>query len=84
MLHPREPNKYKGWEAGGVVGCPAEAVEIVKTFADFVAPHNGGDGAVRDFIEWLLNTPCHLPERSCYYAFGQTILIYLCISHLPN
>lgn len=41
-------------EAGGVVGCPADAVERVKVISDFVALHNGGDGAVRDFIEWII------------------------------
>lgn len=41
-------------EAGGVVGCPADAVERVKEISDFVALHNGGDGAVRDFIEWII------------------------------
>ena len=39
--------------AGGLVGCPADAVEKVKSIADYVAVHNGGDGAVRDFVEWL-------------------------------
>ncbi len=42
-------------EAGGIVGCPADAVQKVKEIADFVAIHNGGDGAVRDFIEWLVD-----------------------------
>lgn len=42
-------------EAGGLIGCPADAVQKVKDIADFKAPHNGGDGAVRDFIEWLLD-----------------------------
>lgn len=40
--------------AGGIVGCPADAVKAVKEIADYVAEHNGGDGAVRDFIEWLV------------------------------
>ncbi len=39
---------------GGLVGCPADAVGIVKEIADYVAPHNGGDGAVRNFIEWIV------------------------------
>lgn len=43
-------------EAGGLVGCPADAVEKVKGIADFIAPHNGGDGAVRDFIEWIFRS----------------------------
>lgn len=42
-------------EAGGLIGCPADAVAQVKELADFIAPHNGGDGAVRDFIEWIVN-----------------------------
>lgn len=41
--------------AGGVVGCPADAVEKVKDVADFIARHNGGEGAVRDFIEWIMS-----------------------------
>lgn len=40
--------------AGGMVGCPADAVKKVKSIADFISPHNGGDGAVRDFIEWIV------------------------------
>ena len=39
---------------GGLVGCPADAVEKVLELADFVSSKNGGDGAVREFIEWIL------------------------------
>lgn len=39
--------------AGGLVGCPTDAVEKVKSIANFVAIHNGGEGAVRDFVEWI-------------------------------
>lgn len=41
-------------EAGGIIGCPADAVKKVKELADYIANHNGGDGAVRDFIEWIV------------------------------
>lgn len=41
-------------EAGGIVGCPKEAVKKVVKLADYIADHDGGDGAVRDFIEWLV------------------------------
>lgn len=41
-------------EAGGLVGCPADAVQKVKNIADFISTRNGGNGAVREFIEWLL------------------------------
>lgn len=42
-------------KSGGVVGCPKDANKQILKIADFVAEHNGGDGAVRDFIEWILN-----------------------------
>lgn len=37
-------------EAGGIVGCPADAVKEVKDFSGFVATSRGGEGAVREFI----------------------------------
>lgn len=40
---------------GGVIGCPADAAKQVKAISDHVCEKNGGDGAVRDFIEWLLD-----------------------------
>jgi 3-deoxy-D-manno-octulosonate 8-phosphate phosphatase (KDO 8-P phosphatase) len=42
-------------EAGGLIGSPADAVKAVTEIVDFVSPHNGGDGAVRDFIDWIVN-----------------------------
>ena len=39
---------------GGIVGCPADAVKQVREVADFVSGRDGGNGAVREFIEWLL------------------------------
>lgn len=41
-------------ETGGVVGCPADAVKKVLSIADFISSHKGGNGAVRDFIEWIV------------------------------
>ena len=41
-------------ENGGLVGCPKDAAKKVLDIADYVAPYNGGDGSVRDFIEWLV------------------------------
>lgn len=38
----------------GIKGCPADAVAEVKEICDYVSLKNGGDGAVRDFIEWLV------------------------------
>lgn len=42
-------------EAGGRIGCPADAVKQVKDLAEFISSKNGGDGAVREFIEWLVD-----------------------------
>lgn len=38
---------------GGVVGCPKDATKQICEMAHFVSQKNGGDGAVREFIEWL-------------------------------
>lgn len=40
--------------AGGVVGCPQDAAAAVRLLADHIADHDGGNGAVRSFIEWLV------------------------------
>lgn len=40
-------------DAGGLIGCPADAVDEVKALADYISDKEGGRGAVRDFIEWL-------------------------------
>ena len=42
-------------EAGGLVGCPADAAAAVKEIADFVSTYCGGAGAVRDFIEFIVS-----------------------------
>lgn len=42
-------------DAGGIVGCPSDAVESVMKIAQFISDKKGGDGAVRDFIEWICN-----------------------------
>lgn len=40
--------------AGGIIGCPQDAAMQVKAIADFVSEKSGGNGAVREFIEWLI------------------------------
>lgn len=39
---------------GGKIGCPADAAQQIIDISDFVSIHNGGDGAVRDFIDWII------------------------------
>ena len=38
----------------GISGCPADAVDDIKAVADFISKKDGGHGAVREFIEFLL------------------------------
>jgi 3-deoxy-D-manno-octulosonate 8-phosphate phosphatase (KDO 8-P phosphatase) len=47
-------------KSGGLVGCPADAVQSVRNVADFISCKNGGDGAVREFIELILNAEVDL------------------------
>ncbi len=42
-------------EAGGLIGCPADACDEVIELAHFVSKKDGGRGAVREFIEWLVD-----------------------------
>ncbi|MED7788439.1 HAD-IIIA family hydrolase [Francisella sp. 19X1-34] len=38
----------------GVSAAPADSVDIVKNYADYVCHQKGGDGAVREFCEYLM------------------------------
>ena len=40
--------------AGGIVGCPADAVQEVKAIADYICVNKAGEGALREFAEWLV------------------------------
>lgn len=37
-----------------IVGCPADACQEVKDLANYVCLNKGGDGAVREFIEFVI------------------------------
>ena len=41
-------------DSGGLIGAPQDAVKEVLEIADFVSSYKGGDGAVREFIEWVV------------------------------
>lgn len=42
-------------EAGGIVGCPCDAVKEIKAIADYVCVSKAGEGALREFAEWLIS-----------------------------
>lgn len=39
--------------SGGLVACPLDAVQEVKQSSDFICTKRGGDGAVRELVEYL-------------------------------
>ena len=40
--------------AHGLTGCPSDAAEEIKKVSNYICKKRGGDGAVREFIEWML------------------------------
>lgn len=48
-------NDLPAIEVAGITGCPANASSQVMAAVDFVSKYNGGNGAVREFIEWIIN-----------------------------
>lgn len=38
----------------GYIGCPNDADPSIKNICDFVSTKNGGKGAVREFIDWII------------------------------
>lgn len=40
-------------ENGGLVGCPNDATKEIRKISNFISKFNGGEGAVRDFIEYI-------------------------------
>lgn len=47
-------------KAGGIVACPSDAVQKIKENADYVAVSRGGDGAVREFIDYLIGAQTNM------------------------
>lgn len=49
-----DENDLQCMKVCGLSGCPADAVESVKEAVDVVCTKDGGQGAVREFIEYIL------------------------------
>lgn len=52
--------------AGGSSGCPSNAVKSVISLCDFISPNKGGEGAVRGYVEYLID---HNKEGSGYAGY---------------
>lgn len=49
----------------GIIGCPADAVKEIREIADYVCCLDGGEGAVREFIDFLCSV-MKQPEEMKY------------------
>ena len=41
-------------KGGGLTACPADAMDSVKRAVDYICTRKGGEGAVRDFIDYMI------------------------------
>lgn len=46
-------------KAGGIAACPADAVAEVKSVVNYICDCRAGDGALREFSEWLIRKTRH-------------------------
>lgn len=49
-----DENDIEAMKLCGLTGCPADAADAVIAMVDYVCKRNGGEGAVREFIDYLL------------------------------
>ena len=47
-------NDYEAMKLVGCKACPNDAAEGIKEIADYIAKTDGGNGAVREFVEWII------------------------------
>lgn len=55
-------NDLECMKVAALRGCPHDAIDEVKSIADFVSGKYGGMGAVRDFINWINKNRYYLSE----------------------
>lgn len=46
-------NDLECMEKAALTACPNDAIEYLKNIVDYIAGSGGGQGAVREFIDWL-------------------------------
>lgn len=54
-------NDLAAINAAGITGCPADAAEQVKAAVDYVCKAKGGEGALREFAEWVIRRQSDSP-----------------------
>ena len=50
-----DDNDFECIKSSGISGCPNDSSELIKENVDFISKYDGGNGAVREFIEYILS-----------------------------
>lgn len=50
-----DENDIECMELCGIKACPADAIASVQNISDYICDNSGGEGAVREFIDYLIN-----------------------------
>jgi 3-deoxy-D-manno-octulosonate 8-phosphate phosphatase (KDO 8-P phosphatase) len=61
-------NDLPAMDIAGIAAAPADSPYDIRRHADFVASARGGHGAVREFIEWLLDAQTGWTNAAERYA----------------
>ncbi|NLV88196.1 MAG: HAD-IIIA family hydrolase [Tissierellia bacterium] len=62
-----DENDYTAMSLCGVKGCPRDAAHAILNIADFVSKRDGGNGAVRDFLDFILEDKLAKQDLNCEY-----------------
>lgn len=60
-------NDFKVMQNAAFAGCPADAADLIKEISDYISDYNGGNGAVRQILNYLLSEIDRLDEIVDYY-----------------
>lgn len=62
-----DENDYTAMSLCGVKGCPRDAADAIVNIADFVSKYDGGNGAVREFLDYILKDKLEKHDINCEY-----------------
>lgn len=54
---------YEPMKLCGIKATPADGIGVLKNISDYVCKNSGGNGAVREFIEWLKENDLLIGDR---------------------
>ena len=69
-------------EAGGIVGCPADAAQEIKAVTDYVCLAKAGEGALREFTEWLIRPHSNTAEIRSMVDLAVNYLQHISVSEI--